>query len=389
MFKIKYYTKRLLEYLDNEINRRNTDRFIWLGYNPAFPAVYDMLLEKGVKSIRILDNNKDKHGWEVTPVKKEFEGNKIVIESVTIRDEDKNALIVCSNAYYKEFVVQLEEYGIKEDQILDIYGTIREWTNEEEAPAIKNYRLIQGRELQLEELKILQFFRDFCSDHQLRWYIAGGTLLGAVRHKGFIPWDDDVDVYMPYEDYTKLVSLFGNNDTYTLLDWRTESKYPLQFIRLIRNNTYQLSPLSTFGYFTTGCCIDVFPIAGYPDDREAINEKFKRHVVLDREWRYCITMKDLYGDQFADFRQEIADEKYKLSFYESNLVGAMQKVYGSPWAAPRELFDKCVDLEFEGDKFPAPIGYDEYLKLRYGDYMTPPPKDQQRVHSYPTYFINQ
>ena len=387
MFKMNYLTKRLLGYISDEIDKRHATKVIWLGYNPGFPAVYDMLLDKGVEMIKVFDNGKSKHGWEVKPTKEEYKGNQLVIEPVVVTDNEKDALFLCANAYYKEFIEQLGKDGVNEDQILDVYHTLQDWMHEEEDSVVNDYKLVIGRDLQLEEIKILKWFRDFCHDNNLNWFIAEGTLLGAVRHKGFIPWDDDIDVFMPYEDYLKLFTLFPKKDKYTLLDWRTEDKYPFQYAKVIRDDTYLLHPLTTFGYCILGCCIDIFPIAGYPEAQEEIDAKLERHTVLDREWRYSIVMRDLYGDSFPDARPDITDEKYKLPFYESKLVGTMQKIAGNAWAINREAFDEVVYLDFEDDKYPAPKGYDEFLTARYGDYMTPPPEDKRRIHSFPTYII--
>ena len=387
MFKMNYFTKQLLEFISSEIDRRHVNKVVWLGYNPGFPAVYDMLLDKGIEIIKVFDNGRNKHGWVVKPSKDIYKDHELKIEPVNVTDDIKDALYLCANAYYREFELQLAHSGILKNQILDIYKILQNWMHNEEDSVIKDYKLIIGRELQLEEIKILKWFKEFCHDNNLRWFIAEGTLLGAVRHKGFIPWDDDIDVFMPYEDYIKAISLFPKHDSYTLLDWRTEDKYPFQYAKVVRDDTYLLHPLTTFGYCILGCCIDIFPIAGYPESKEEIDKKLERHTVLDREWRYSIVMRDLYGEAFPDARPMITNEKYKLPFYESKLVGTMQKIAGNAWAISREAFDEVVYLDFEDDKYPAPKGYDEFLTARYGDYMTPPPAEQRRIHSFPTYII--
>lgn len=387
MLKIKYQTKEILDLLACKIKKENYQKVIWLGYSPGFPVVYKMLLELKLKEIRVLDNDGTKQGWEVYPLLKEGEGeakHRIQVEPVQNIRQDSSVLYICANTHYKDFVNQLGGYGIDEKQILDLNGILLKWMKEAEAFQVSGLYELKGRELQLEQLKILKWFRNFCAENHLTWFLGEGTLLGAVRHKGFIPWDDDIDTFMPYEDYLKCIELMPRNGKFHILDWRTDRRYPFQFAKIVEEDTYQVHPIP-FGYFTLGCYIDIFPIAGYPRDTEGIRRKYYRHKVLDMLWDRMLIEADYLGTDAQDQRQEITDEKYKILFYRADKVGTMQQIAGNAWAIDRAFFDNSIWMQFEDEEFPVPCGYDAFLSARYGNYMELPPVEKRRIHSYATY----
>lgn len=390
MLKIKYQTGRILDLLTEKIKKETYESVVWLGYSPGFSVVYKMLLEKNVHKIRILDNDRSKQGWEVFPLSEAGEekpDQSIRVEPVQQIRQDSSVLYVCANTHYRDFVKQLGSCGVEERQILDLNGILLGWMKDEEEPGVSGFCALQGRELQLEQLKILKWFRDFCRENHLTWYLGEGTLLGAVRHKGFIPWDDDIDTFMPYEDYLKCIEQMPREGKFHILDWRTDRRYPFQFAKVVEEGTCQIHPIP-FGYFTLGCHIDIFPLAGYPDDEEQIREKYDRHKILDALWDRLRIEEDYLGGHIRDQRQEITEEKYKIPFYEAGKVGTMQQIAGNAWAVDRTHFEKRIRMQFEDEEFPVPCGYDAFLRARYGNYMELPPADKRRIHSYAAYRIN-
>ena len=127
------------------------------------------------------------------------------------------------------------------------------------------------------ELGLLLKFDQICQRHGLTYYLCGGTLLGAIHHKGFIPWDDDIDVLMPRGDFEKLLELEKTQDSTEIeqiVSWKSgKSIYP--FIKLINTNTV-LKEKYLSEEFTTGVWIDIFPFDGMPDDDRLIAKKFKK-----------------------------------------------------------------------------------------------------------------
>ncbi len=382
MLKIKYQTERILDFLTEKIKKERIQKVIWLGYSPGFPVVYKALLDLPLCEIRLMDNDKAKQGWEI------YGGlskkNKIKVEPVQNICSDSSVLYICANTHYHDFVRQLGAFGVEKGQILDLNGILLSWMNEEEAPAVAGFYPLKGRELQLEQLKILKWFRNFCAKHQLTWFLGEGTLLGAVRHRGFIPWDDDIDTFMPYEDYLKCIALMPRAGRFHILDWRTERRYPFQFAKVVEEDTCQIHPIP-FGYFTLGCHIDIFPIAGFPVEEAEILAKYERHKVLDAQWDASLIEMNYLGDDTRDQRQAITDEKYIIPFYEAEKVGTMQQIAGNAWAVDRGFFDERIMMPFEDDEFPVPGGYDVFLRARYGNYMELPPVEKRRIHSYAAY----
>ena len=385
MIKVTYQTERLLSYIKDLIKDFEPERVVWLGFSPGFSCVYKLLLELGIKEVMVCDNDPQKQGWKIEAAGSEKD-NLQVLSFDAIGEKNDNSLFLSANTHYEDFVRQLSEKGIDKERIIDLNKVLEAWMWEEENGIVENYHQLIGRELQLEQLKILKWFRDYCDANNYRWCLGEGTLLGAIRHKGFIPWDDDIDVFMPYEDYLKCIEQFPKDKDYYILDWRTESDYPFQFAKVVEKNTYQIHAMP-FGYFTLGCYIDIFPIAGFPSDEDQIKRKYHRHKELDARWDSTLLVRNMYGDICPDCRQEITDEKYALGFDDAKMIGTMQQIAGNAWAVSRDVFAETINMQFEDDMFPVPKGYDVFLTARYGDYMTPPPENKRRIHSYPTYVM--
>ena len=126
------------------------------------------------------------------------------------------------------------------------------------------------KKLKVEEKKILDYFVKFCEENNLTYYLAYGTLIGAVRHKGFIPWDDDIDVHMPADDYIKFLKLFkekNKNDDYFLQTIETEKYYHATFAKIRKNHSCMVEKEWSYMKIHKGINIDIFPLYTYPDNK--------------------------------------------------------------------------------------------------------------------------
>ena len=254
------------------------------------------------------------------------------------------------------------------------------------------------------ELDILSGIADFCDSHGLRYYLAYGTLIGAVRHKGFIPWDDDIDIQMPRDDYNKMIEMFNveNEGKHLRLISPYDSDSLHSFVKIIDTRTVKFE--SGFKYRNSdqalGIDVDVFPLDGQPDDDAAYSKwygkkqkiyKMMQFVLMDPNisWKHKIVCTFLQLVRSKAYYQKKADKlQNPYSFNDSKYVGCTASLYNSKKNRHDiSLYSESVLLDFEDKKFKAPVGYHEILTAMYGDYMKLPPEDQQVTHhSNTTYF---
>jgi lipopolysaccharide cholinephosphotransferase len=245
------------------------------------------------------------------------------------------------------------------------------------------------RQLQIEELAVLKEFLRICTLTSLRYYFIGGSLLGAVRHKGFIPWDDDVDVGMPRPDFDRFAAVCSQDldSRYTWQTYLTEPVFPFMFGKLLRNGTEIYDAATAHLPIQHSVGIDVFPLDGTPD-RAVARLAHKSLIKLG-------LIRVAAGTQRSGPRAALATitramprrwgislcealarrSRFEKSRYVVNLGGA----YGySKEAVPREWFGDGDELEFEGLAVCCPEKWDAYLTHIYGAYMTPPPEGKRR-----------
>lgn len=260
--------------------------------------------------------------------------------------------------------------------------------------------------------KLLNTFKytvSFLEKNNLKYWACGGTCIGAIRHKGFIPWDDDIDIMMPRDDYYKLLSLVGNmkGSGYKMVSIFDKGYY-YDFGKIMDENTtiweYKKYP------FLLGVYVDVYPF--YQTDLSIAEINRLIDIYDDYRWDCVkpankISLKDLFFDnKNFDFRLYLSRIKYNfsgISFekiienykkFESQLdrgcgdhiVSYIQgypgkKIYDKYW------FDELLDWPFEDTTIKVPKEYDLYLKHVFGDYMTLPPEDK-RISLHDKYYAN-
>lgn len=247
------------------------------------------------------------------------------------------------------------------------------------------------------QLEILVAVDKFCRENDIKYSLGGGTLIGAVRHKGYIPWDDDIDVYLLRKDYKRLVELFPHNHEgkFDISSLERDSYWARPYAKCYNNKTIIIEEVS-WGY-RLGVNIDIFPIDDVPDDKlewERYNKcrVFLLHLFRCRHASFKGKRSFIKGivvfglklltlpipvRTFAKLLNKYA-QKYNnigCSYVFTNSMGLRVK--------NRYLkcdFDKVVETDFEGRKFLIMKGYDDCLKSLYGNYMTLPSKEKQVSH---------
>ena len=255
------------------------------------------------------------------------------------------------------------------------------------------------KKLQKINLDMAKYFVDFCNKNSLLCYFCVGGCIGAVRHHGFIPWDDDLDFFMPRNDYEKLFSLWkehADTERYSILKPTKDFIDHNLFITVRDNYTTMIKPYQASIDMPHGVALDVFPLDGYPNNK--ISRKLQCFWALIYSL-YCAQMiPENHGNlvkyagklalgmiPFKNVRYHIwnyAEKQMKKYTWEkcSGITELCAGIgYMKNWY-PKAAFEKAVFAEFEDTKMPIPVGYDVYLKIAFGDYMKLPPKEMRIPH---------
>lgn len=236
------------------------------------------------------------------------------------------------------------------------------------------------RKQQLRMLEILLYIDKICKENNIKYWLSSGTLLGAVRHGGFIPWDDDLDIEMLREDYEKFLKVFTDNDNYALQTYKSDENYFRTFAK-VRDLHSEISEFELDRYYKyRGLYVDIFSIERVPK---------------------CICR--LYGGVFeviGRWRRKCGDNKFlwhilkcfqKITLWTIPIARPIFRIftkdlhhsYGSGFLKERHIEDihPLTSVQFEGYTFPAPNNIDSYLSLIYGDYKQLPDIDSFVIHT--------
>jgi LPS biosynthesis protein len=257
------------------------------------------------------------------------------------------------------------------------------------------------RELSLEEIKgiqldILSQVANYCDRNGLRYFLAYGTLLGAVRHKGYIPWDDDIDIMMPRPDYMQFINSFNESCCYLkVVSHYNDTNYPYAFAKVF-NNTTSLIEYVDMKYLI-GVNIDVFPLDGLPElKREASRHlskirfycnlkliktiKYNKKRVFYKSLLLCVAKFFLILISYRKLILKIEKLALNYDYANNKFVGNCVEAGGRNEFINKEIFKEKTVVFFEGKKYYAPLYYHEYLSNFYGNYMQFPPVEDRVTH---------
>ena len=255
------------------------------------------------------------------------------------------------------------------------------------------------KQLQACELEMLKVFDKICKDNNLKYSLCSGTLLGAVRHKGIIPWDDDLDVRMTRENYDRFLEIWEKikPEGYTIQNKENTPNFPQSFTKIRKNDTAFIQYEWEKGAYNTGIFIDIFPLDRIP------RKKFSKFLFIFRSYKYLIYTRENFHSETNKFLKFMVAfimkvttpnhrMKYRKRFVEKlrkidkdetlNCIGiempSMLKV-----EFPPDVADKYVELDFENERFMCFKKWHEILKAMFGDYMQLPPLEERTWSHHP------
>lgn len=264
-----------------------------------------------------------------------------------------------------------------------------------------------SRKIEFDEIKDLEYdilkeFDKFAQENNIKYFMCGGTCLGAIRHKDFIPWDDDIDICLCRKDYDKLMKLareyrkLPNKPEYKFL-LPLDDNYVYPYVKVVNSNTvvYEKNIQTRFA---TGVWIDIFPMDIWPDDKRELKKIMIKH-------RFYKMMNKVYiAGNISNTKQKIVcwigklgyailfhgkDYKYWISRImdlnqpcEGKYVGNRMWPVKDKEFFTKSVFSNTIYTLFRDEKFPVPVGYEEYLTKMYGDYMKLPKPEDRVFHDF-------
>lgn len=243
------------------------------------------------------------------------------------------------------------------------------------------------RKVQLRLVDILVEIDKICRRHNIQYWLDFGTLLGAVRHKGFIPWDDDVDIAMPTDDLKRFIAL-GTKELPSSLFIQTKISDPSfrrDIVRVRDKNTLFITPQDDFSIdYNKGMFVDIFEVQPYPN----INRKFQKFIFkcyTKANYFFCFKQRVTLKNHIAAITFPIIILSFNIFWTLSNLkrknkIGYKKQINNAGYSYTKDTIYPLKEITFENHLFFAPADTDRYLTCIWKDYMQIPPKEKRQTH---------
>lgn len=322
-----------------------------------------------------------------------FHGIPVKLPEEELAEFQDNVVVLIASAHFAAMCSQLEtmscangtyKYGTHIFDVIDYDQIVKNLRG-----SIPSEKILSLQEIQEEEFKLLQYAKRVCQENQLTFFLSDGTLLGAIRHKDFIPWDDDVDISMPYNDYKKFLKIVEVDGIYGIVNNETCPTFKYGFSQLTNPAIFRQIigfPIPSAGNLS----IDIFPIYSIPDEEEKRRSVLEKNLVQKNALR-CRLSYETNKEEYLATRESLIHMWEEIGFEKTKEVistGAGVRTVrdnSTEIILPYEAYASAVQKEFHGELFPVPIGYDEVLTVMYMDYMVLPP-EEKRTHGHGVYY---
>lgn len=242
---------------------------------------------------------------------------------------------------------------------------------------------------------VMLYVHKLCKNNNIKYFLSGGTLLGAVRHKGFIPWDDDADIMFLREDYERFLQAASkdNDARFKIGSIRNDVNWTRPWARVWDSKT--IVEFDSISDSAIGVYVDILPIDGLPDGMMAFklfnyrikwlntlrNAAMRTSFVEGEKHRFIKKIIGLFAKRHSAYHYASKVDRLCASYKnnKSNFCGvSVLSHYMEKERFSEKCFEKTVEMDFEGSRFMCPSGYDAYLRQLYGDYMVLPPLEKQK-----------
>lgn len=353
----------------------NNKKIVLFGAGLPSRKILQYLQEKQYTAHAVIDNNPKAWGTD-------FEGLTVSSPEEELGEFQDNAVILIASSHHKAMREQLENLTASEKSYIEgrhIFELIDyEQLEKNIYNMIPEENILSLEDIQRELYKILKYLKKICEENNLSYFLNGGTLLGAIRHQGFIPWDDDVDVVMPFNDYKKMIDIVRQEGIYDINNNETRHSFKYGYSQIINPAIFR-QKIGFPIHPRKNLFIDIFPIYSVPDDaekkREVLEKNRQLKTILNKHLGY-----DNTEEEYIRAKKDLITMWEEIGYHPTKEIltttaeGTMEAVFSYQSHA------SALQKKFVDEYFSVPAEYENVLTTLYGDYMQLPP-EEKRVSS--------
>ena len=364
----KFYSS--LDFYIQNVYKKETKIVIFGTQRPS-QMIRHYLKKFNIPVFAFIDNNKEKQGTV-------FYGVKTYLPEDILNDYDENIHILIVSQHQDAMVKQLKKMKYTKEKNIFIIMDMQKEMNDIQIINNISFSEMDASEIRNSQLSLLNYTKEVCEKNNLCYFLAGGTALGAVRHKGFIPWDDDIDVCMKLNDLKTFIQIVNEEKKYDIISIFNENEYlGSDGARLIDTKTFTYSSLFPIP-LTSGISIDIFPLYGLPDDEKQKLKFIQYMSELEKEYFSSLYLKE----DSEIIINKIIECMHKYPLDTASYVGyILSPCYKKENVIfKKSFFDEYILKEFEHSYYRIVKDYDGYLTTLYDNYMALPKKSERKSH---------